>query len=109
MTKYFQFLEKSIAVSPVGVTDQTKTFRDYVERNVAASFEFSDKLLRAKDFQDVVRMQTEFFQTQLRALNAQSQALGDKAVMTESEVSTSLYEVRGNQRPHKVMWFWKRH
>jgi hypothetical protein len=86
MTNYFQFLEESIAASPVGVTDQTKTLRDYVERNVAASFQFSDKLLHAKDLQDVVRMQTDFFQTQLRALNAPSQGLGDKAVKIESEV-----------------------
>ena len=86
MTNYFEFLEKSIAASPVGVTDQTKTFRDYVERNVVGIFQFSDTLLHAKDFQDVVRMQTEFFQTQLRALNARSQGLGDKAAKIESEL-----------------------
>src|ERR1019366_4536879 len=61
----FQFVEKSISASPLGATDQTKTFRSYVERSVAASFGLSDKLLRAKDLQDVLRIQTEVFQTQL--------------------------------------------
>ncbi|MGB8605510.1 hypothetical protein [Bradyrhizobium sp.] len=50
IANYFQFVEKSISDSPMGVTDRTKTFRNYVERSVAASFGLSDKLLRAKDF-----------------------------------------------------------
>src|SRR5258707_8258879 len=64
---YFQFVEKSISSSPLGATDRTKAFRNYVERSVAASFELSDKILRAKDLQDVLRIQTEFFQKQLQA------------------------------------------
>jgi hypothetical protein len=75
-----------MSASPLGEADQAKTFRSYVERNVAASFEFSDKLLHAKDFQDIVRIQTEFFQTQLRALTEQNKALGDKADTTASGV-----------------------
>jgi hypothetical protein len=70
---------------PLGATDQVKTFRGYVERNVAASFEFSDKLLHAKDFQDILRIQTEFFQTQLRALTEQGKEVGDTAVNPASE------------------------
>jgi hypothetical protein len=52
---YFQFVEKSISASPLGATDRTKAFRSYVERSVAASFELSDKILRAKDLQDALR------------------------------------------------------
>jgi hypothetical protein len=59
LANYFQFVEKNISASPLGATDQTKTFRNYVERSVAASFGLSDKLLHAKDFQDVLRIQTE--------------------------------------------------
>jgi phasin len=86
MTNYFQFLEKSMSTSPLGATDQAKTFKGYVERNVAASFEFSDKLLHAKDFQDILRIQTEFFQTQLRALTEQGKEVGDTAAKPASEV-----------------------
>ncbi len=38
MTNYFQFLEKSMSATPLGATDQAKNFRNYIERNVAASF-----------------------------------------------------------------------
>jgi hypothetical protein len=51
---------------------------------VSASFELSDKLLRARDFQDVLRIQTEFFQTQLRTLSEQGKDLG---ATVEKEVS----------------------
>ena len=48
IANYFQLVEKSILALPMGATDQTKTFRNYVEQSVAASFGLSDKLLRAK-------------------------------------------------------------
>ena len=87
MTNYFQFVEKSMSASPLAATDQAKTFRSYLERSVAASFELSDKLLRAKDFQDVLRVQTEFFQTQLRALTEQSKDPGEAATKAAPDVT----------------------
>ena len=80
IANYFQFVEKAISASPLGTVDQTKAFRACVERGVAASFELSDKLLRAKNLQDVLRIQTNFFQTQLRALTQQSRDLCKEAV-----------------------------
>jgi hypothetical protein len=87
IANYFQFIEKSISASPLGTTAQAKTFRSYVERSVAASFGLSDKLLRAKDLQDVLRIQTEFFQTQLEALTEQSNDLCGTATEVASDVT----------------------
>jgi hypothetical protein len=86
IANYFQFVEKRISASPLGATDRTKAFRRYVERSVAASFELSDKILRAKDLQDALRIQTEFFQKQLQALTVQSEYFGDAASKKASEV-----------------------
>jgi phasin family protein len=87
IANYFRLVEKSISASPLGVTDQTKTFRNYVEQSVAASFGLSDKLLRAKDLQDVVRIQTEFFQTQLKALTEKSKDLCETTTKADSDVT----------------------
>jgi hypothetical protein len=65
---------------------QIEPGHSYVERSVAASFELSDKILRAKDLQDALRIQTEFFQKQLQALTEQSEYLGDAASKKASEV-----------------------
>ena len=87
IANYFQLVEKSLSASPLGATDQTTTFKNYVERSVAASFELSDKILRAKDLLDVLRIQTEFLQTQLKALTEQSKDLCGTATKAASDVT----------------------
>jgi hypothetical protein len=87
ITNCFEMVERNIASSPLGAADQTKTFRSYVERSVAASFELSDKILHAKNFQDVLHIQTEFFHKQLQALTDQSKDLGNVATKKASGVT----------------------
>jgi hypothetical protein len=87
IANYFRLVEQGISALPLGATDQTKTFRSYVEQSVAASFGLSDKLLRAKDLQDVVRIQTEFFQTQLKALTEKSKDLSGTTTKAASDVT----------------------
>ena len=87
ITNCFEMVERNIVSSPLGAADQTKTFRSYVERSVAASFELSDKILHAKNLQDVLHIQTEFFQKQLQALTDQSKDLGNVATKKASEVT----------------------
>ena len=48
-------------------------------KNLASTFEFAQKLTRAKDLQELVQIQTEFMQTQLKALNQQAKDLGETA------------------------------
>jgi hypothetical protein len=83
MTNYLQFIEKSLSVSPLGQTSQASALKNYVERNVAATFDFSEQLLHAKDFQDVVRIQTDFLQAQFRVLTDQAK---DVVEMTKPTV-----------------------
>lgn len=87
MASYFRILEKNASKLPLGGTDQAKAFRAYVERNVAAGFEFSDRLLHAKDFEDVARLQAEFFQAQLRALTEESKDLGEEESTSPSKIT----------------------
>jgi hypothetical protein len=82
MTNYLQFIEKSLSTSPLGSSDQVKTLNGYVEKNVAATFDFSERLMHAKDFQDVVRIQTEFLETQFRVLTDQAKDVVEKTKPT---------------------------
>ena len=72
MTNYLEFIGKSMSVAPLGATSQATALKGYVDRNVQATFDFSERLLHAKDFQDVVRIQTEFLQAQFRVLTDQA-------------------------------------
>jgi phasin len=51
----------------------------YAEQNMAATFEFAEKLMRAKDPAEVMRLQTEFLGRQMQSLSAQVHELGQSA------------------------------
>ena len=51
----------------------------FSQRNVAASFEFAQKLLHAKDGQEVMHLHAEFVKAQIQALTEQAQELAQHA------------------------------
>ena len=51
----------------------------YAEQNVASTFDFAQKLMRAKDGAEVMGLQSEFLGRQMQALSAQVQELGQAA------------------------------
>jgi hypothetical protein len=52
----------------------------YAERNVAASFDFAQQLLRAKDTEEIMRLQAEFMSLQLQALAEQARDLAQRSM-----------------------------
>jgi hypothetical protein len=51
----------------------------FAEKNVATSFEFAQKVVRAKDIQELTQLQTEFVKTQMPTFVEQARALGQTA------------------------------
>ena len=51
----------------------------YAERNIVSSFEFAQSLLRAKDVQEVMKLQSDYAKQQLTVLAEQAKDLGQKA------------------------------
>jgi phasin len=51
----------------------------FAEKNIATSFAFAQKVVRAKDIQELTELQTEFVKTQLPAYVEQAKALGQAA------------------------------
>src|ERR1700681_703225 len=62
-----------------GAKDISEKAIGYAERNVANTFAFADRLVRAKDAQEFIRLQTEFVQAQMKELAAQAKELGESA------------------------------
>jgi len=79
MENYLHFFQKSISAAPWGKLDLSEKIKGYAESNVASAFEYAQKLTKAKDVQDLVRIQTEFMQTQLKTLSEQARDLGETA------------------------------
>ena len=70
-------LEDRVKASQVGAQDIGDKAMHFAERNVLSAFEFAQKLLQAQDIQELVRIQTEFVQSQMRVLAEQVKDLGD--------------------------------
>lgn len=85
---YFDLLEKGLSSSQVPFAEQAKQFCSFMQRNVTATFDLGDKLLQAKDIQDAIRIQTEFFQDQMRSLTDQAKGMGESAMKAATGVFT---------------------
>ncbi|MGB8632008.1 MAG: phasin family protein [Xanthobacteraceae bacterium] len=72
---YFNFMQKAFSSYPAGGTELAEKVRSYTEQNIFAAQELIQKLGRAKDFQDIIRIQTEFMQAQFSACAEQTKGL----------------------------------
>lgn len=70
-------METSAETVQTGIRDVAGQTIAFAEANMAASFAFAQSLVRAADLAEVVRLQAEFVQSQMAALDAQARALGE--------------------------------
>ncbi|MFD2182309.1 phasin family protein [Rhodoplanes azumiensis] len=74
--------EERVKASQVGAQGISKKAMNFAERNVISAFDFAQRVVQAKDIQEVVKMQTEFVQTQMQVLSEQLKDLGETATRT---------------------------
>jgi hypothetical protein len=87
---YFNFVQQAISSYPSGGTDLGEKLKSYAENNITAMRAFVHKLSQAKDFQDVMRIQTEFMQMQMNAFGEQSKTLGEAYTKAASGAMNQL-------------------
>jgi len=86
--EYFGLLEKGLSSSPLPIADQAKQFCDFMKRNVTATFDLGDKLSQAKDMQGALKIQSDFFQDQMRSLTDQGKSMGESAMKAATAAFT---------------------
>ena len=62
----------------------------FAEQNITNSFEFAQKLVRAKDIQEVMALQQEFLKAQMQAMQAQAKDLGAAATKAAMDAKPKL-------------------
>jgi phasin len=80
-------IEGQASAAQAGAKDVRQKAMAFAEQNVATSFEFAQKLVRAKDVEELTRLQTEFVQRQMQALSEQAQELGQTATRAAMDAS----------------------
>ena len=63
----------SASIIPFEVPEQMRAF---AEKNVQASLDYAQSLVHAKDLTDVMRLHSEYVQTQMRSLAEQASEMG---------------------------------
>jgi phasin len=69
-------IEERGATVRAGAKDVSAKAISYAEKNVQASLDFAEKLLHAKDLTEVMRLHSEYVQSQMRALAEQASEMG---------------------------------
>ena len=77
-------LEDRFMASEAGTNEIGDKAMSFAGRNVSSAFDFAQRILRAEDIQELVRMQTEFVQSQMSVLSEQVKDMGN----TISKAST---------------------
>ncbi|MGE0037557.1 MAG: phasin [Xanthobacteraceae bacterium] len=68
--------------------DVTTKAMTFAQKNVASSFEFMQKLVQAKDFQEVLKLQTDYVKTQMQVLTEQAKELGGSTAKAAKDATT---------------------
>jgi phasin len=72
-------VEEQASVAQSGVKDASGKVMEFAEQNVATSFDFAQKLVRAKDVEEMMRIQAEFVRSQMETLTEQAREIGQGA------------------------------
>jgi len=77
MERYFDFIQKTMSLHAWRGSDFGEKLKGYSEANVAAAQEFAQEMSKAKTFDDVIHVQTEFMRKQMDAFAQQTKELGE--------------------------------
>src|ERR1700716_3617468 len=64
---------------------------DFAEKNITSSFDFAQKLVRAKDVQEMMELQAAYIRTQMQTLEDQAKELGQTTGKMATDPLKSKY------------------
>jgi phasin len=71
-----------------GAMDVGGRAMSFAEQNMAAAFEFAQKLVMARNVEEIVRLQTEYVKAQVQALNEQTKELAEAATRAAKDTTS---------------------
>lgn len=80
-------IEGQASAVHAGAKDFNSMAMSFAEANVAASFDYAQKLVKAKDVNEIVRLQTEYMQAQMKAFGEQAKELGTAATKAMTDAA----------------------
>ena len=80
-------VEEQATLAQARAKDVGKKAMAFAEQNVATSFEFAQKLARAKTVEEMLRLQAEFVKMQMPVLSDQAKELGEAVTAAATDTT----------------------
>lgn len=80
--------EGQAEVARKGARDVTAKAMTFATQNIASSFQLAQQLVRARDVQEVMRLQADYVQRQLQVLQEQARELGASTSQAAKDAAT---------------------
>lgn len=88
-------LESSANTAQASAKDVTRKTLSYAEQNLSAAFDHAQRLVRAKDVQEAIQLQSEFARSQFAAFQNQMKEIGSAAQSAMSQGVRNAQEAAG--------------
>jgi hypothetical protein len=93
--QYLALFQKTISSYPLVGGEFGEKAKDLAQKNVALARDYIHKLSRAKDFSEVVPIQTEFMQSQFASFGKEAKNLGESYAKAATEMLNTSVKTRG--------------
>ena len=89
-TRLYGAVEASAEAAQSGAREINRKALGFAETNVQATFDFAQRLVRAKDPKEIVQLQQEFLKRQVEQMNSHIKELGEQATETTRSATEAL-------------------
>jgi len=89
-SRLYGAMESSMEAAQSGTRDINRKAIGFAEKNVNATFDFAQQLVRAKDPKEIVQLQQEFLKRQVEQMSGQMKELGEQATQTVQTASAAV-------------------
>ena len=77
-----------------GAKDVTEKAMTFAERNITGSFDFAQRLVQAKDVEEMLKLQANYIKTQMQVLAEQAKELGESTSKVARDAKSKLTVAR---------------
>jgi len=74
---YFSWVQNAMSVLPWSNTDLNRKLLSHATENLTGAVGFMQTLSQAKNLEDVIKIQTEFMEKQIKSFNEQAKTVGE--------------------------------
>jgi hypothetical protein len=94
MENYFGWLQNTMSTFPWSNTNLNRILLSNATQSITATFAFVQKISQAKNFEEVVKIQTEFMETQMNSFNEQAKVLSEMYTKAAEDAMKAPFGVR---------------